>query len=139
MAICAPARNDCGMRSYWIASDGARTRLEAREVPQPSPGAGQLLVRVRAAGLNRGEFLVGGLSRPGAAKPAGIEAAGEVVGSGKRVMGRANGAFSEFALMGDVPPRTRRPEGPFGDHYGYYSLQHDYPVFEVRRDRKSVV
>ena len=27
----------------------------------------------------------------------------------------------------------RRPEGPFGDHYGYYSLQHDYPVFEVQR------
>ena len=42
-------------------------------------------------------------------------------------------ANAEFALMGDVPPRTRRPEGPFGDHYGYYSLQHDYPVFEVRR------
>ena len=29
------------------------------------------------------------------------------------------------------PPGVRRPEGPFGDHYGYYSLQHDYPVFEV--------
>jgi 4-hydroxybenzoate decarboxylase subunit C len=42
-------------------------------------------------------------------------------------------ANAEFALMGDVPPKTRRPEGPFGDHYGYYSLQHDYPVFEVRR------
>jgi UbiD family decarboxylase len=42
-------------------------------------------------------------------------------------------ANAEFALMGEVPPRTRRPEGPFGDHYGYYSLQHDYPVFEVRR------
>ena len=27
----------------------------------------------------------------------------------------------------------RRPEGPFGDHYGYYSLQHDYPVFQVQR------
>ena len=42
-------------------------------------------------------------------------------------------AGAEFALMGSVPPRTRRPEGPFGDHYGYYSLCHDYPVFEVRR------
>ena len=30
-----------------------------------------------------------------------------------------------------MPPRERRPEGPFGDHYGYYSLQHDYPVFQV--------
>jgi UbiD family decarboxylase len=41
-------------------------------------------------------------------------------------------AESEFALIGSVPPATRRPEGPFGDHYGYYSLRHDYPVFEVR-------
>jgi len=42
-------------------------------------------------------------------------------------------AAAEFALIGHVPPCIRRPEGPFGDHYGYYSLCHDYPVFEVRR------
>lgn len=41
-------------------------------------------------------------------------------------------ANAEFALMGEVPPRVRRPEGPFGDHYGYYSLRHDYPVFQVQ-------
>jgi UbiD family decarboxylase len=40
-------------------------------------------------------------------------------------------ATAEFALMGRVPAQVRRPEGPFGDHYGYYSLQHDYPVFEI--------
>ena len=40
-------------------------------------------------------------------------------------------AEAEFALVGHAPPHQRRPEGPFGDHYGYYSLQHDYPVFEV--------
>src|SRR5689334_13806056 len=38
-------------------------------------------------------------------------------------------AEAEFALVGHAPPHERRPEGPFGDHYGYYSLQHDYPVF----------
>lgn len=42
-------------------------------------------------------------------------------------------ADAEFALMGHVKPLERRPEGPFGDHYGYYSLQHDYPVFHVDR------
>ncbi|HVR69573.1 MAG TPA: UbiD family decarboxylase [Vicinamibacteria bacterium] len=42
-------------------------------------------------------------------------------------------ASAEFALIGRVPPRLRKPEGPFGDHYGYYSLRHDYPVFEVER------
>ncbi|MDX2176770.1 MAG: UbiD family decarboxylase [Candidatus Sumerlaeia bacterium] len=41
-------------------------------------------------------------------------------------------AEAEFALVGEVAPRLRRPEGPFGDHYGYYSLTHDYPVFQVR-------
>jgi UbiD family decarboxylase len=41
-------------------------------------------------------------------------------------------ASAEFALIGQVPPARRRPEGPFGDHYGYYSLRHDYPVFEVQ-------
>ena len=40
-------------------------------------------------------------------------------------------ANAEFALVGSVPPRVRRAEGPFGDHYGYYSLRHDYPVFEI--------
>jgi UbiD family decarboxylase len=40
-------------------------------------------------------------------------------------------ASAEFALMGEVRPHERQPEGPFGDHYGYYSLRHDYPVFRV--------
>jgi 4-hydroxybenzoate decarboxylase subunit C len=40
-------------------------------------------------------------------------------------------AEAEFALVGHAPPRERRTEGPFGDHYGYYSLRHDYPVFNV--------
>lgn len=40
-------------------------------------------------------------------------------------------AEAEFAIKGGVPPHQRRPEGPFGDHYGYNSLQHDYPVFQT--------
>jgi UbiD family decarboxylase len=40
---------------------------------------------------------------------------------------------AEFALIGEVPPHQRRPEGPFGDHYGYYSLRHDYPVLHVKQ------
>jgi UbiD family decarboxylase len=42
-------------------------------------------------------------------------------------------ADAEVALIGRVRPGVRRPEGPFGDHYGYYSLRHDFPVFEVER------
>jgi len=40
-------------------------------------------------------------------------------------------AEAEFAICGQVAPKVRRPEGPFGDHYGYYSLTHDYPVFNA--------
>jgi 4-hydroxybenzoate decarboxylase subunit C len=40
---------------------------------------------------------------------------------------------AEIVLLGRVPPRVRRPEGPFGDHYGYYSLRHEFPVFDVER------
>ncbi|MEE3259278.1 MAG: UbiD family decarboxylase [Candidatus Latescibacterota bacterium] len=40
-------------------------------------------------------------------------------------------AEAEFAIQGVVPPHIRQPEGPFGDHYGYYSLQHDYPILQA--------
>lgn len=40
-------------------------------------------------------------------------------------------AECEFAICGTVPANLRKPEGPFGDHYGYYSLTHDFPVFDV--------
>lgn len=42
-------------------------------------------------------------------------------------------AEAEFCLSGTVDPNEVRLEGPFGDHYGYYSLQHDYPVFRCQK------
>lgn len=39
---------------------------------------------------------------------------------------------AEFILVGEVAPEEMRPEGPFGDHYGYYSLKHEYPVFRCK-------
>src|SRR5215510_7596127 len=51
--------------------------------------------------------------------------------TGNPLGGHRLAAEAEFALVGHAPPHERRPEGPFGDHYGYYSLQHDYPVFHV--------
>ena len=40
---------------------------------------------------------------------------------------------ADFCLMGEVDPEIRKPEGPFGDHLGYYSLVHSFPVLRVRR------
>jgi 4-hydroxy-3-polyprenylbenzoate decarboxylase len=42
-------------------------------------------------------------------------------------------ADADFCLIGYVLPEERKPEGPFGDHLGYYSLAHDFPVLHVQR------
>ena len=40
-------------------------------------------------------------------------------------------AEADFAIVGEIPAGERRPEGPFGDHYGYYSEVHDFPWIRV--------
>lgn len=96
------------MKSYSLRVEGPRVVLEAGDVPTPVPGAGQVLVKMHAAGLNRGELIPGGLAKGGAPKPAGIEGAGEIVALGEgitgwhvgdRLMGRCVGAFAEYALV----------------------------------------
>ncbi|PLX70564.1 MAG: 3-octaprenyl-4-hydroxybenzoate carboxy-lyase [Denitrovibrio sp.] len=40
-------------------------------------------------------------------------------------------AESDFVISGTIEPNAVKPEGPFGDHVGYYSLKHDFPVMKV--------
>lgn len=40
-------------------------------------------------------------------------------------------ADADFAIVGTIDPNQTKPEGPFGDHLGYYSLQHPFPVMRV--------
>jgi NADPH:quinone reductase len=94
------------MKAYWITPGPGGTQVELRETATPEPKPGEILVRVRATSLNRGELLGG---KPGAAaRPGGGECAGEVVtvgaavtgfAPGDRLMGRCAGGFAEYALM----------------------------------------
>ena len=96
------------MKSYWIVTRDKKAVLEARDAPPPQPKPGEVVVKVHAAAMNRGEIFVGGVMHGGAEKLGGNEAAGTVhaIGEGvsefkpgDRVMGRARGAFAEYALM----------------------------------------
>lgn len=112
------------MKAIVIAQPGGPEVLQLQEVPDPVPGPEDLLVRVRAAGLNRADLLQrqGGYPQPGP-KPShdipGLEFAGEVIAMGARVEGfapgdrvmglLAGGGYAEqvvthFRLAMNVPP-----------------------------------
>lgn len=40
---------------------------------------------------------------------------------------------ADFVITGEVQPNDNKPEGPFGDHLGYYSLKHDFPLLKVHQ------
>ncbi|WP_026898626.1 UbiD family decarboxylase [Daejeonella oryzae] len=42
-------------------------------------------------------------------------------------------ADADFVITGTVEPHQNKPEGPFGDHLGYYSLKHPFPLMKVRK------
>lgn len=97
------------MKSWWIRTADNAMSLELRDIPVPQPEPGQVGIRIRAAALNRGEFIAGhGLHTSSKARPAGFEAAGEVTSLGAgvtrwkigdRVMGRCDGSFAEHGCM----------------------------------------
>lgn len=133
------------MKTWSIRTEAGAMVVQLREAPVPRPGPGQLGVRIRAAGLNRGEFIAGhGLHTAATARPAGFEAAGEVteVGAdvtgfrvGDRVMGRCDGAFSEHGVMNAgeafaVPPRLSWEQAACGTIT--YLTAHDMLIAQGR-------
>ncbi|MGH8641621.1 MAG: quinone oxidoreductase family protein [Burkholderiales bacterium] len=98
------------MKCYYTNSINGKTVFEPREVPQPQPKAGEMLVKVRAASLNRGEILASiSLHAVHEPHPAGGDCAGEVTAVGEGVtqfkpgdaiLGRARGSFAEYVVMG---------------------------------------
>ena len=107
------------MKYYSMRTSATEATLELLEAAIPEPGPRDVLVKMRAASLNRGEFIIGhGLQKTGTAKAIGMEGAGEIVklgadvhgfNVGDNVMGRCAGAFAEYAVM-DAREAMSMPE-----------------------------
>ena len=107
------------MRAIMFVPGAGGAVPEVREIPKPAPAAGEVLVAVRAAGLNRGEMAIRRALTTGAPQPTGIEFAGEVVElgpgatrfePGDRVMGHWRAGQAEFVaaderLLVPIPER----------------------------------
>ncbi len=95
------------MKAVRVIPGAGGGKVEIHDIPAPVAGAGQVLVKVRAAGLNRGEINQARELRSGDAVTAGVEFAGEVAGvgsgvsnwhAGDRVMGHGRGCQAEYVL-----------------------------------------
>lgn len=114
------------MRAVVFVPRRGGATVEIQESPMPSPAAGEALVKVHAAGLNRGEIVIRRNLTTGAPQQTGIEFAGEVVALGTRpansdsgaarvkvgdrVMGHWRGGQAEYVavderLLVPIPPR----------------------------------
>ena len=111
------------MKAWFTVPGPEGAVFELREAPVPAPGAGQVVVAVRAAGTNRGELIRGAQLRSAGppANPArsGGEFAGEITAlgdgvsgwkTGDRVMGRSAGSYAAYVV---APQRAlmRIPDG----------------------------
>lgn len=107
------------MRAVMFVPRPGGAGVEVRDIPPPAPAAGEALVRVRAAGLNRGELVVRKALTSGAPQQTGIEFAGEIAAlgagaarfkPGDRVMGHWKAGQAEYVtaderLLVPVPAR----------------------------------
>jgi NADPH2:quinone reductase len=125
------------MRAVLFVPGPGGAGVELREVPQPVPAAGEVLVRVRAAGLNRGELVVKKALVAGAPQQTGIEFAGEVAApgagasrfkAGDRVMGHWKAGQAEYVAVDErllVPVPARLSWVEAGAWLNVFCTAHD--------------
>jgi NADPH:quinone reductase len=95
------------MKTVMLIPSPEGGQIEVRDAPTPEPGPGEVLIKVKATAINRGEVVGRRNLKSGKPMISGIELAGEVVGLGDgagdfnigdRVMGQVRGCNAEFAV-----------------------------------------
>jgi NADPH:quinone reductase-like Zn-dependent oxidoreductase len=106
------------MKSGWIVTKDHKTFIEFRDMQVPQPKSQEVVIKVLASAMNRGEIFAGGAVHGGPEKQGGGEASGIVhaVGDGisgiqigDEVFGRVRGGFSEYAVM-DIHQLMPKPK-----------------------------
>ncbi len=132
------------MKAVMFVPGANGAQVQVMEVPKPVLQSGQVLVRVRAAGINRGELGVLGSLKSGNPQPTGIEFAGEIeacapgvtgFAPGDRVMGHWRAGQAEY-VAADHRVLMRVPEGvSWADAGGFinvFTTAHDAIVTNGR-------
>ena len=106
------------MLAVWNVPGESGGRVEVRETQRPEPAPHEVLVKVHASAINRGEILAIRQLRTGSGGIGGIEFSGEVVATGAdvsgwragdAVMGHGRGAQAEYVCV-DARRLMRKPE-----------------------------
>lgn len=139
------------MKAVMFVPQPGGARAEVHEVPRPVPAAGEVLVKVHAAGLNRGELAVRSKLVSGRPQPSGIEFAGEIVelgaGAGRRrigerVMGHWRAGQAEFVAVDErllVPVPERLSWVDAGGWLNVFTTAHDAIVTNARLQRGEAI
>ncbi|WP_042876427.1 quinone oxidoreductase family protein [Cupriavidus necator] len=103
------------MKAVRVLPGADGGRLEVQDIPVPKPGPNEVLVRVRASGINYGEIKYMREHRTGAPMTAGVEFAGEVASVGEqvtewregdRVMGHGRGCHAQYVVAAPLALMT---------------------------------
>jgi NADPH2:quinone reductase len=135
------------MKAIVVSRHGGPEVLELEDVPEPQPKPGQVIVQVKAAGVNFADAMMAAGTYPAGPQPpyvAGFECAGIVDGTGERVMGFSEGgAFAERVAVnraGLLPvPENLSDTEAAAFPVNYFTAYFAYWVADAKPDERVLI